>query len=515
MILQLAGNVRETEKVSFYQDDLSSVLGLEMSVVFSKLQWCIENTKMEGTVIDGVKYIRNPITCTDADKIISAETHGKYIDWLSNFVWATRGVLRRIFAKLEAIGLIIVKKLRANKHDQCKYYAINYQKLAEVLERPPLPICSYPTNRFVESEQIDLLTADKSYQNTYSKEVFQDQHPQDARAHKPKPTIRKEGVTPLENQKEDRIAHDSEQEATEVVVEEIFLTPVNKEEIVGSTTEIEGLDQFSARLSSVNQAQPSVQFSSVNQPQQRDFFYKLIMYAQQCVNINSPEGYVKSTIRELKSSDPDPIAQLLWEEYLSGEELGSRFAPFGHKLRGVPEQIIKEAMVQDQRGKVGTTGTEAAASAARNMAKAPIVRAVADAIRQQLTRSSEDAQKQVEMGIPREQAIANCLPSYATAVAPVGSFVEAESQNLIASAVEADSIDENVDATNTMAIARAKIGEILNKFQRKTPKQRILEANQQEVEAQVSLVVKPEVLEPVGSGVPEYLREFDEAEEIW
>jgi len=504
MILRLSENVCETEKKSFFLEDLSSVVGLEMSVVFSKLQWCIENTKMEGTVVDGVKYIRNPIACTDPDKIASAETHGKYIDWLSNFAWATLGTLRRIFAKLEDIGLIIAKKLRAHKYDQCKYYAINYAKLAELLKRPPLPICSYQANRVVENEHIDLLTANKSYQDTFSEEAIQDRHPQDARANKPKPTIKKEGAKSFEDRREDRIAHNLDRLTTEAVAEEISLTPVNKEEMVGSTGEVEGLDRSSVRLGSVSQSQ------------QKDFFYKLIMYAQQCVNINSPEGYVKSTIRELKSNDPDPIAQLLWEEYLSGEELGSRFAPFGYRLRGVPEQIIKEAIVQDQRGKVGTSGTEAAASAARNMAKAPVVRAVADAAHQQLTRAREEAEKQVSMGISKEQAIANCLPSYATAVVSVSSLVESEPQNLIAPTIRKDAVEVEESADpNAMAIARAKIGEIMSKFQKKTPRQRILEANQKEIEAQSFPDVSADSSEPVGGGVAEYLRELEEAEEIW
>jgi hypothetical protein len=511
-------NVRDTEKLSFFQEDLSSVIGLELTVVFSKIQWCIENVKMTGIEVDGVKFIRNPIVCTSKQKLARSQEHGKLVDWKSNFGWASFGVLRRIFTKLENIGLITTKRLRAHLYDQCKYYAVNYEKLAELLKRAPLPICSNQADRSAQSDRLDLSNGDKSYQDTFSERLYQNKPTPVGRSLKAKPAINKKGGgKDFENitAQEDRLT-------AETSAEKIFDTLENSSESV-ITTEVQGLDESSAR------------FSSVNQAQQKDFFYKLLIYAQQCVNINSPEGYVKTTIRELKSGDPGPIAQLLWEEYLLGEELGSRLVPFGYRLRGVPERIVSEAIAQDQQGRVGATGTEAAANAARSLAKAPVVRAVADAARQQLIRAGEEAAKQEALGISPERAIANCLPTYATAIIPIRSLVAPEPEKLIEGAIWEETEEteeivltekstdlEQVDADAKKA-AFVKIKEILSKCKTAvTPKQRIREANLREAarlsEENFEKTVEMENASDRGNGLAEYLFQLEvtkNEEDIW
>jgi hypothetical protein len=518
--------VRETEKLSFFSPDVAEIVGVEAATVFSKIQWCVENPDMAGTIApDGAKYIRNPIACTSQRKLEKSREHGKLIDWLSNFTWATFAKLRRIFNYLEETGLIISEKLRAQFWDQCKYYTVNYTKLAELLKRAPLCICQNRTHRSVKSDHLDLSNGDKSYQNTYSERLYQNKPTPVGRSVKPKPAINKKGGgEDFENiiDQEDRLT-------TKTNAEKIFDTVKNKPELV-VTTEVQALDESSAKL------------SSVNQTQQQDFFYKLLIYAQQCININSPEGYTKATIRELKSGDADPIAQLLWEEYLSGEELGSRLVPFGYRLRGVPERIVGEAITQDQRGKVGATGTEAAANAARSLAKAPVVRAVADAARQQLIRAGEEAAKQEALGISPEQAIANCLPTYATAIVPISALVAPEPEKLIEATIgeeieeteevvptEESTELEQVDVDEKKA-AFAKIKEILSKCKTAvSPRQRIREASLREAASLLSIeqnsakvaavdtAMETENASDRDNGLADYLlqRETANEDEIW
>lgn len=160
------------QDLGFFSQDLATAIGLEAAAVFNKLQWCIENPTMSGTIADdGTKMIRNPIACTDPRKL--SKSHGKKIDWLGNFPWSTPHKLRSIFARLEGMGLIVVRQLRANYFDQCKYYSVNYTKLAELLEPLEISICAKSPNRSPENDRIDRPTESKSYQKTSSSKNLQ------------------------------------------------------------------------------------------------------------------------------------------------------------------------------------------------------------------------------------------------------------------------------------------------------------------------------------------------------
>jgi hypothetical protein len=92
-----------SQELGFFCPDLAAAIGLDEAVIFNKLQWCVENQAMNGTIApDGLKMIRNPIVCTNPRKL--KNSHNKQIDWLGNFPWLSVHKLRRFFARLEAIG---------------------------------------------------------------------------------------------------------------------------------------------------------------------------------------------------------------------------------------------------------------------------------------------------------------------------------------------------------------------------------------------------------------------------
>lgn len=212
----------------------------------------------------------------------------------------------------------------------------------------------------------------------------------------------------------------------------------------------------------------------------QEFYEALLTYCYQRVDINSPEGYATSVIRECRSRVPEASAAMLWAEFNAGEELGSRMVPPGFRLRGVPEQVVIEAISQDYMGKVGTTQTEAARSAASQLRRLPVVAAVATAVKLQLERCIENANRQVELGVPKERAILNNLPTYAVACNEdlMPQIAAAEVTEALEAVDPVDSVDPYA-LTEENRIARDKAFEVIRgKFPRRfTKREQILAAN--------------------------------------
>ena len=439
-----------TQELAFYSTDLAVAIGLEAAAVFNKIQWCIENPTMEGTIADdGMKMIRNPIVCTNPRKIEKSHEHGKLIDWLSNFKWATPHKLRRIFARLEALGLIFVSKLRAFTFDQCKYYSVNYEKLTELLEPAQLSICAKALNRSCENDHIDRASERKSYQDTFSKKVFQEISPREAGG-----TVDK-ALEIKELEQEKKLPEDclfDEKAVTEIL----------------HTTEVLQKDKGSVRSSSA---------------ERQLFFQRLLTYCYQRVDLDSPEGYANWVIRESKSIAPEASVAMLRDEFDAGEELGSRMVPPGFRLRGVPEQLVVEAIAQDCNSKVGATVTEAAKNAAGQLRRLPVVAAVAFAVKLQLGRAIESATRQIELGVPKERALTNNLPTYAA------TCVENSLPELESAADEGIALEEVGDPyaiTPESLAAREKARSLLkNKYAKPTKAEEILAANIAEAEIEI------------------------------
>lgn len=352
---------------------LAATIGLEEATVLQQLYYCLQNPKLTGTQANGQKWIRNPIKCRDSEKQQRAEEHGKAIDWLSNFPFLSVYKLRRIFAKLENLGLIVSRKLRASRWDHCKYYTIDNSKLTELLKTLKLSICQFSTNRSVENLQMDLTTASKSYQDTISKKVLQ-----------------KEPLT--ERASAAVLVKTEDKESQQTICQ-----GVKKQDLTPEPTILQ-VEKCSAPSSPI---------------ERQEFFGALLAYCYQRVDIDSPEGYANWVMRESKSKAPEASVAMLWDEFNAGEELGSRMVPPGYRLRGVPEKVVAEAIAQDCISKVGTTATEAAKSAAGQLRRLPVVAAVANAVKLQLERCIESATRQVELGVLKEQALLNNLPTYA------------------------------------------------------------------------------------------------------
>jgi hypothetical protein len=437
-----------TQDLGFFCPDLAAAIGLDEAVIFNKLQWCVENPAMSGTIApDGMKMIRNPILCTNPRKL--KNSHNKQVDWLGNFPWLTAHKLRRVFARLEGLGLIVVRQLRANYFDQCKYYSINYEKLAELLEPAQLSICAKPPNRSPENDRIDRASERKSYQDTFSKKVFQEISLGEAGG-----TVDKLLEIEKEIEQEKRLPKDGLLEA------EVLSEPWQKNEILEK-------DKYSVRSSSV---------------ERKLFFERLLEYCYQRTDIDSPEGYANWVMRESKLKTPEASVALLWDEFTAGEELGSRLVPPGFRLRGVPEQVVAEAIAQDCINKVGATATEAAKNAAGQLRRLPVVAAVANAVKLGLERAIEDATRQVELGVPKERAIANNLPTYAS-VCVENSLPEIEAATVGDGDLVVEEVEDPYAPTPESLAARERARSLLKKkFGKFTKAEEILATNIAEIE---------------------------------
>lgn len=170
-------NSMNVADLGFFSKELAVAIGVYESIIFNKLQWCVESPQMSGTLKDGQKWIRNPIACTDPEKQEQAQEHGKAIDWLSNFPFLSAYQIRSVFTRLERLGLVISRQFRAGKWDHCKYYTVDNGKLAELLKPLEISICQFSTNRSVESQHIDLSSDQKSYQYSIPKKRFSKRTP--------------------------------------------------------------------------------------------------------------------------------------------------------------------------------------------------------------------------------------------------------------------------------------------------------------------------------------------------
>lgn len=348
------------QNLAYFSPELAAIIGVEESVIFSKLQWCVENPQMSGTIAhDGLKMIRNPIACTNPRKLNNA--HGKQIDWLGNFIWATPGKLRRIFARLEAIGLVIARKLRAYSWDQCKYYTINYDKLTELLEGAPLPICSKPTNRSDGNEHIDFTTAAKSYQDTFSDIPLQNLEREGA--------FEKNEIV-FEEEKQDRTEEFSQEvkDRSPEPVQEVICTPVNEKEDFWVNQQIEKLDQFSATVES---ATPKVEvaylkaesvYASVESASEwdknelKEFQEQLKAYGTKSGKKN-PSGWAYTIASNMTSNGvPSPY----WDEFKAGVAIGTGDRREWESEPGVPCEAVIQCLTERFLSEPGTTPAKAA-----------------------------------------------------------------------------------------------------------------------------------------------------------
>ncbi len=378
----------------YFDQKLAAVIGVEEAVIFNRLQWCVENPQMSGTIAhDGLKMIRNPIACTNPRKLNNS--HGKQIDWLGNFIWATPGKLRRIFAKLEAIGLVVARKLRAHSWDQCKYYTINRDKLTELLKGAPLPICSKPTNRSGGNEYIDFATADKSYQDTFSDLPLQGFEREGA-FEKNEIVFQEE----KENQTEE-FSQEIEDRSPEPV-QEVICTPVNEEEDFWLNQKIEKLDRVSATVESA-EANVEVAYGkaesvhskveSVSDLELTEFNNRLIALGN-CLGKRNPVAWAYTIVKNLGNK---PC--VYWEEFKAGVSLGTSEQREWEIAPGIPCQIAVQCLEQDFLGKPGETPQGAALKAARAIANPSFMKQIWETIKNRVLYQKRKWDEQRAMGI--------------------------------------------------------------------------------------------------------------------
>lgn len=97
---------------------LAVLIGLNEALVLQQLHYWLDNPKT-GVSRNGYKWVYNT-----------------YDNWLrESFPFWSKSTIERTFRSLEKRGLIISKQFDSNKHDQRKYYRIDYTVLA-ALEEP-------------------------------------------------------------------------------------------------------------------------------------------------------------------------------------------------------------------------------------------------------------------------------------------------------------------------------------------------------------------------------------------
>lgn len=490
---------------------LAAMIGLEEATVFQQLWYSLQNPQMGGTVRNGQKWIRNPIECRDAEKQQRAEEHGKAIDWLSNFPFLSPYKIRRIFAKLEQLGLIISTKLRATKWDQCKYYSINQDKLTELLKSLSLPICHFLTNPFVETEHIDLSSVRKSYQDTISTVVIQN--------------LEREPGAENKNWEEEKEASKD------------LTLRFDKEQELDTKAKVSRSDKSSVAV--------ALGFEPIAPNDLREFQSQLEDLGER-LGRKSPVAWAFTIVKSLNTGKPCTY----WEEFKSGIPLGTSEQKEWEIAPGVACAIAVQCLEQDYLARPGTTPQEAARKAAQTIARPNEMAAVWESIKSQVMFRQSEWERQSALGVqspvidswmvPKRSAsveeVAIALQEIQSALPvallpsqellPIVSIVEVKSaiggenaETVLAKALPDVAVTDcgskaALESERIATAAKAKISAILTKFARPTKRVATLAANMAEVKnAGTTPVAK---LLSSGGGLADYLRQIEVAEDdIW
>ena len=476
-----------TQDLGYFSPELAAVIGLEEAVIFNKLQWCVENPQMGGTINNGLKMIRNPIACTNPRKL--NKSHGKQIDWLGNFIWATARKLRRIFARLEAIGLVVARKLRSYSFDQCKYYSIDYDKLTELLKGAPLSICPKATNRYDGNDHIHLTTGDKSYQDTISDISFQD--------------LEREPGAGIKNGEE------------EMEVLEDSSPHIDKKSETVTQPEIYRSGKSSA-------AAPGPE--SINPDSLREFQVQLENLGKY-LGRKSPVAWAYAIVKNLST---DKLCTY-WEEFKAGIPLGTSEQKEWEIKPGVACTIAIQCLEQDYLSRPGTTPQEAARKAAQTIARPKEMAAVWESIKAQVMFRRSEWERQSAMGVQSPVLDSWMIPKPSVSVEEVAIALNEiqsalpvalqPSQALLPAVliVEAETVEvpiaKNTEGQEIVATAKARISAVLSKFARPGKRAMILAVNMAEIK---SGVIPVPAKASSADGLTDYLRQLEVAEdEVW
>lgn len=482
---------------------LATAIGLEEATVLQQLYYCLQNPKLTGTQANGQKWIRNPIECRDLEKQQRAEEHGKAIDWLSNFPFLSPYKIRRIFAKLEQLGLVISNKLRATKWDRCKYYTINQDKLTELLKSLSLPICHFSTNRFVETEHIDLSSVRKSYQ-IYNSTI------------------------PIQNLEREPGAENKNWEEEKEASEDLTLR-FDKEQEFGTRAKVIRSDKNSAAVAPG--CEPIV-------PNNLREFQSQLEDLGKRLGRKSPVAWAYAIVKNLNTDKPCTY----WEEFKAGIPLGTSEQREWEITPGVACAIATQCLEQDYLARPGTTPQEAARKTAQTIARPNEMAAVWESIKSQVMFRRSEWERQSELGVqspvidswmvPRQPmtvekvaiALQEIQPtSVATLPATAASNQELLSATVLVESVETvegaikqpEQPEQPEETAGIIAEAKAKISAVLGKFARPSKKRVILEANMAEARSSeyAAPVTKVSITD---GGLADYLRQIELAEEeVW
>ncbi|HBQ26669.1 MAG TPA: hypothetical protein DD791_09790 [Syntrophomonas sp.] len=97
--------------------ELACILGLNESIVLQQVHYWVEKNKKEGRNFkDGYVW-----------------TYNTYNDWQEQFPFWSDSTIKRIFSKLEKMGLLVSAKYNKKSFDRTKWYRIDYEILNDLL----------------------------------------------------------------------------------------------------------------------------------------------------------------------------------------------------------------------------------------------------------------------------------------------------------------------------------------------------------------------------------------------
>jgi len=114
--MQLSSSLLINESPLQVLPSLAVLVGLNEAIVLQQTHYWIKNDKV-GKVIKGKKWVYNSIK-----------------EWQENFPFWSESTIKRAFAHLKELGVIVTEQFNKHDWDSVNYYSIDYEKLESLIK---------------------------------------------------------------------------------------------------------------------------------------------------------------------------------------------------------------------------------------------------------------------------------------------------------------------------------------------------------------------------------------------